>query len=103
MTPLEAKRSKLAEARAAAAAARGQKPRVGQGKKGPKRIPRPSTVLFAHQRPNVGTVEHHAVNHGVVLAHFLAAKAVHHWPLNAEVSEEAFLAAIEAVKNAKVR
>jgi hypothetical protein len=81
------------------------------------KIPPPTRLLYGHGiirgeksdtvglviKTTPGTVEHHAVNNGVLKAHFDAAKAMKKWPLNAEVSEEVFLAAVQTAANAKVR
>lgn len=82
-----------------------------QGKK--VKLPGPAKLLFGHAivdnqltlvaNPAAGTAEHHAVNHKVLKAHFDAAKVSRKWPTGAEISEEAFLSAIDAVANAKVR
>jgi hypothetical protein len=53
--------------------------------------------------PAPGTVEAHAVKHGVLKAHFDAAKAMRKWPVNAEVPEDVFLAAVKTAASVKVR
>jgi hypothetical protein len=53
--------------------------------------------------PAPGTVEAHAVKHGVLKAHFDAARAMRKWPVNAEVPEEIFLAAVKTAATVKVR
>lgn len=72
------------------------------------RQPRP---LPPSQRPFVavngihsaGTVESHATQNKVSQFEFDCAKAANKWPQNAEVTEEAFLAAIQAVNSASLR
>lgn len=76
------------------------------------KLPPPSQLLFGHAvvdgkvvpvlSTTAGTVEHHAMQNGVLKAHFDAAKAMRRWPNGAEVTEEAFLATIDAVTGMKV-
>lgn len=76
------------------------------------KMPGPTARLFGHaivdnklvvvgDHPS-GTIEHHAIENDVLKAHFDAAKVSRKWPDGAEVPEEVFLSAIEAVAGAKV-
>lgn len=95
--------------------------------RGPKfkrvKLPPPTQLLFGHGvipgraengrvvaqprvglvvSPAAGTAEAHAVKHGVLKAHFDAARAMRSWPVNAEVREQDFLDAVRAAAEAKV-
>jgi hypothetical protein len=84
----------------------------------PKRPPPPSQLKFvapAHvvsaldgvdervKASVAGTVEAHAHVHKLTKWAFECAKAMHRWPEGAEVSEEEFLAAVEAAADASLR